>query len=254
MLQPSLPPTCGLGALSAKPRSFRVPRRLRAPRLASAGLVVGFALSLAACAAAPTGSDVVSLQSPASSGGPSAAPSASVDPQDAMVAFAKCMRDHGVNLQVSGGSTSTSGGIVIGGDAGPGASGNAGPGAGAPQGNSGANTPEQMQAAQKACQDLMPKPVAMDPNATPDPKLMEQMLAFAKCMRGHGVNYPDPKFEGGGISISIGGDGSAIDPSSKSFQDAQKACGKDLPGGGPISVDGNGGGVVIGVGNAPSAP
>jgi hypothetical protein len=55
-------------------------------------------------------------------------------------------------------------------------------------------------------------------------------VAFADCMRSHGVpNFPDPS-GGGGIHIEAG---SGINPFSPSFQGARKACGKLLPGGGP---------------------
>ena len=49
-------------------------------------------------------------------------------------------------------------------------------------------------------------------------------LAFAACMRAHGVpGYPDPKFSNGGVSQGYGRrDG--IDPSSPIFQSAQRAC------------------------------
>ncbi len=46
-------------------------------------------------------------------------------------------------------------------------------------------------------------------------------LAFANCMRSHGVpNFPDPS-AGGGIQITAG---SGINPRSPAFQSAQKAC------------------------------
>jgi hypothetical protein len=49
----------------------------------------------------------------------------------------------------------------------------------------------------------------------------ESMLKFARCMREHGVDVPDPK---PGEGIRIGGPGSKIDPEDPSFQKAQKAC------------------------------
>lgn len=55
-------------------------------------------------------------------------------------------------------------------------------------------------------------------------------LAFAKCMRSHGVsNFPDPKVSG--KSIEILGPGSGINPQSPAFQSAQAACKHLLPGG-----------------------
>jgi hypothetical protein len=62
-------------------------------------------------------------------------------------------------------------------------------------------------------------------------------LAYSQCMRSHGVsNFPDPTISGGGAHISIGiTSSSGINPSSPSFQAAQKACGRLAPGGGPSS-------------------
>jgi hypothetical protein len=60
-------------------------------------------------------------------------------------------------------------------------------------------------------------------------------IAYADCMRAHGVsNFPDPSSAGGGVQLS----GSAIDTQSPAFQSAQSACEKLLPGGLP----GRGGG------------
>jgi hypothetical protein len=73
-----------------------------------------------------------------------------------------------------------------------------------------------------------------DPNATMDPELADQLLEFAQCMRDEGIDFPDPQFSGGGVTVQIGGpDGDGIDPSSEAFQAAQEACGELLPGGGP---------------------
>ena len=67
------------------------------------------------------------------------------------------------------------------------------------------------------------------------------MLAFSACMREHGIDMPDPKFENGGATVDLGGpggDGPQIDPNSQAFKDAEEACkslmpeGKGGPGGG----------------------
>ena len=55
-------------------------------------------------------------------------------------------------------------------------------------------------------------------------------LAYAQCMRSHGVpNFPDPTFQtgpNGGVGVGIRiGNNSGIDPNSPAFQEAQKACG-----------------------------
>ncbi len=66
-------------------------------------------------------------------------------------------------------------------------------------------------------------------------KLAAAAVRFASCMRSHGVpNFPDPATSGGGVHISIKSS-SGINPASPAFQAAQKACGKLLPGGAPVS-------------------
>jgi hypothetical protein len=58
------------------------------------------------------------------------------------------------------------------------------------------------------------------------------MLAYAACMRSHGVpNFPDPGPRGDVTIRRAYG----IDPSSPSFQAAQKTCQKELPNGGKAS-------------------
>jgi hypothetical protein len=59
-------------------------------------------------------------------------------------------------------------------------------------------------------------------------------LAFANCMRSHGVpNFPDPN--GSGPSVQLLGSSSGINPQSPAFQSAQTFCQRLLPGGGPGS-------------------
>jgi hypothetical protein len=201
----------------------------------AAALALAMAIGIAACGgAASNDGGVVSLASPSGSPGGSAAPAASVDPEEAMLAFQKCMKEHGVDIQVgvitseAGGST---GSVQVGGpDAGTEA-----------QPATGAFDPKAMEEADKACRDLLPAGGMLgDPNATMDPGLADQMLKFARCMRDHGVDFPDPQFDGGGVSIQVGGEAGAIDPMSDAFKAAQEACGKELPGGAPFVVGGTG--------------
>lgn len=52
-------------------------------------------------------------------------------------------------------------------------------------------------------------------------------LAFAQCMRTHGVsNYPDPS-SGAGLAV---GSGTGLDPQSPAFQSAAQACRRLQPG------------------------
>jgi hypothetical protein len=65
--------------------------------------------------------------------------------------------------------------------------------------------------------------------ATPEQKaqFLDQALAFARCMRAHGVEMTDPKPDRNGIQIGI--KGSSGDPNSPVFRRAQGACGSLNP-------------------------
>jgi hypothetical protein len=176
--------------------------------------VIPFALALLGIAviAACTGvsanpSGVASLGSPSPEPGSSEEPQASIDPEEAALAFAQCMREHGVDMpdpQVgSNGEMSFSIG--------------AGPGKG---------DRSQLQEAQEACQDLMPGAFG-EPREIPQEQ-RDAMLAFAQCMRDNGIDMPDPVFESGG-RVMIGapgddGEGPRFDPRSEEFQAAEEAC------------------------------
>ena len=59
-----------------------------------------------------------------------------------------------------------------------------------------------------------------------------QALAFAKCMRSHGVSdFPDPS-AGGGVSITLG---SGINPAAPAFKAARQSCQHLVPDGGSLS-------------------
>lgn len=214
----------------------RVPGPRSRPAVGLATL--GLAIMLVACGGAAPGDGVISLQAPSASLDPSAAP-ASVDPEDAMQAFASCMREHGVDIQVSiagdgdGGTVNIGGGPVTGTGQAPAKGGEAQPG-------TGPINSEDAKAADEACRHLLPAAGRGDPNATMDPEVADQMLAFSKCMRDHGIDFPDPVFEGGNVSISLGAldGGEGADPSSEAFLAAQEACSADLPDGGPFSIGG----------------
>ena len=89
-----------------------------------------------------------------------------------------------------------------------------------------------MEAANKDCQHFMEDAAGSfdPPSAEEQEKMKEQALEFAKCMREHGIDMPDPTFgEGGGMTVNLGGpdSDSGIDPTSQEFQDAQTACAGD---------------------------
>jgi hypothetical protein len=151
-----------------------------------------------------------SLPLTACGGGTSTAASSTAKLEEESVKFARCLREHGVEVSTSGGP------------------------AGALQVKS--TNPQAMESAQNACRQYRPK--GAERNASPAEKAahLEAALKFARCMRSHGVNIPDPTTSGGGISIRAqGGPGNAggPNPSSPTFQAAQNACqgllGKNLP-------------------------
>ena len=137
------------------------------------------------------------------------------------LAFARCMRSHGVSnfpdptngelklqVQKTPNSTSVNGAEVNG---------------------------PAFQSALQACRSYLPN--GGHPSAAQTAKAKAQALAMSRCMRSHGVtNFPDPQFQpgpGGGLGIRIGGPG--INPNSPAFQAAQKAC-APLFKGGPVTA------------------
>jgi hypothetical protein len=136
--------------------------------------------------------------------------------QKKMVAFAQCMRSHGVPDFPE----PTEGKLIIKGTS------KSGLNPGSPQ----------FQSAMKACHSLAPAPKVSPQQSA---AMQARALKFSACMRSHGVpNFPDPKFEGGGVRMSLHAGPGGIDPQSPQFQAAQKACQGDLPGpkGGPGAV------------------
>jgi hypothetical protein len=128
------------------------------------------------------------------------------------LAFARCMRSHGVpnfpdptggslglQLERSADGTTKVNGVAVNGPA--------------------------FQSAMSSCRSYLPN--GGHPSAAQTAKAKAQALAMSRCMRSHGVpNFPDPQFQsgpGGGFGIRLGGPG--INPNSPAFQAAQKACG-----------------------------
>jgi hypothetical protein len=153
----------------------------------------GASLALAACGGSASGS---------------AAKQEKQREQD-LVKFAKCMREHGVNVSTPAG----------------------GPGAIRITGTGTPSNPNSLEAAMNACKRYQPS--AGKENISPAERaaLQDASLKFAQCMRSHGVNVPNPTTSSGRLGFSIraqAGPG-GVNPSSPSFQAAQKACQGLLP-------------------------
>jgi hypothetical protein len=156
-------------------------------------LLIGLAVTLAACGGESSNSASTSTTAAGSSGGSSASNGST---QQALQ-YAQCMRSHGVTDYadpVSGQSQSL--------------------------GQSGLDTNSPTyQAAASACEKYQPTTGNSDPG--PSSQASNAQLKFAECMRSHGVtNFPEGNSGGGQQSLSEYG----IDTNSPTFQKANQAC------------------------------
>jgi hypothetical protein len=151
------------------------------------GLVLGLLLALALAVAACDGGGGDKTDGVASLGG-SATPTTSgskagggKDPSNdlrQLLAWARCMRQHGINTpdpQLSG-----DGGITQ----------------KVPRGDGKGPNDPKFKAAEQACKQYQPD--GGQPGR-PSPQEQQEALAFARCMRQHGINTPDPKITAEGI-------------------------------------------------------
>jgi hypothetical protein len=172
------------------------------------------------------------------------------NPEDAMLEFTRCMREHGVDMpdpDTSGGS-----GVMT-----FSARASASPGT---KLDADTNT---FQEANDACKDLLGDVGPMNMSPEQQQEMQDQALAFSKCMREHGVTMPDPTFGSEGQMMMTIGDDNGIDPTDPKFEEAQQACGSAFgPAGAKAGaglsvsggkVDGAKGGMVI-VGGGVAGP
>lgn len=122
---------------------------------------------------------------------------------------AACMRENGVDVPDPKPGQR---GIVI---AGPGAKGD----------------PAAMRRAERKCKKLLedlPDPPQL--SKRDEREFRERALKHARCMRGQGVDFPDPAFgPGGRVQMRLPG---GVRPDDASFRAAQEKCSATLPGGG----------------------
>ena len=140
--------------------------------------------------------------------------------EDAMLEFTECMREHGVEMpdpEVRGGPGGGSGFAITNQVNGP-------------------EEAEAFEAAQEACGDILDDAFGERPKLSPEEEaeMRDNMLAFAECMRDHGIDMPDPQFgsDEGGFTIRAeaapGGGGDGPGPDDEEFQEAQEACQGEL--------------------------
>jgi hypothetical protein len=198
-------------------------RVVSAPFAVSLG-ALPLAVSLTIALAAGTSGQVASLADPEASPAPGSeatvAPLAFEDREEAMLAFAQCMREQGVEMD----DPSPGEGMLF----------RIGPGA---DGTSVDPFDEAFVAAQEACSPILEagRP-ELDPAAQQE--RLEQLLSMAQCIRDSGFpEFPDPVLDGDGRIRIGGGEGPGslgIDPASEAFRAVMTGCsetvGLELPG------------------------
>src|SRR5438067_5305919 len=88
------------------------------------------------------------------------------------------------------------------------------------------------QSARSACAKLLPN--GGQPTPAQIAQRQQQMLAFAKCMRAHGIkDFPDPS--SGGLRLTVH-PGSDLSPDNPTFKKANEACAYYMPFKGGVST------------------
>jgi hypothetical protein len=123
----------------------------------------------------------------------------------AALEHARCMREHGVDVPDP---QPGKGGVVV---ISPGEEG------GDPQA-----TERAAQACEKHLRDVPPPRLSDEQKE----EMRDAALVHARCMREHGIDFPDPKFSDDG-SISV--DARGLEPESPKMKAASEACARHLP-------------------------
>jgi hypothetical protein len=170
----------------------------------TAGLCVAtgvLSLGIAACGSASSTSTTA--------GGTAVASGSAGTRYQARLAFAKCMRAHGVNV--------------------PDPSPNAGPAAGGGLGLRNLRSSPNFQTANQACASLRAKAFGFG-NFSPAQRaqLQQDLVKFAQCMRSHNIDIPDPSTSAGG-GFGIFRQIPDSERNSPAFRSALQACSSSLP-------------------------
>ena len=166
----------------------------------AAALLALSALALAACGEDPT-----------SASGNAAAKE---KVREAELKFAECMRDEGIDMPDPGAEGRQE--FKIGGDSGI--------------------SPQEFEAARKACEKYR-KDIRPELTEEEQQEFKEAALAHARCMREHGIDFPDPTFTAdGGARVRIPGGKDELKGEDPGFKAAEEACGH-LMGKGPSTTE-----------------
>jgi hypothetical protein len=204
---------------------------IRVKGLAVAGLMV----VAAACGGSDGGPGVASLGATTATTASAAAGAETeeVDAEEAVSAFAECLRDEGLDIEDPTFDGEGRFGFNLGGAF-----------RGGPGNEDGPD--EEFQAAFEECDGLL-EGIAQN-FERPDPgEIEDSLVAFADCMRGEGVDMADPDFsaqdEGPGGARLLFGDLDLDDPTvAVAFETCQSELAFGRLGGGPGGGGNNGGG------------
>jgi hypothetical protein len=175
-------------------------RRRTVPVRVVAALAVAVALAATACGTPSRAASGQSAQERA---------------EEAGLKFAQCMRQHGVDMPDP--SVGNHGEFEV-------------------HLRAGAGDKAKVDRAQAACQKYL-KGIKREISPEERTRMQDAALKFARCMRAHGIDVPDPDFSRG-QGILIGGPDSKIDPNDPAFQRAQEACQHYLPNRGRVTTGG----------------
>jgi hypothetical protein len=181
----------------------RLPRR-RWPSPAVLVAVLALGLAVAACTGGGHKSDgVASLDGSKQPTSTTTAADSGQDEMQAALNWARCMRQHGIDLPdppISGNDIAY------------------------PRPDRAVRNSAKYKAAQQACRQHQP---GGGQAQRPNPEKLQRALAFARCMRRHGINIPDPQVLADGIVQDFGDN----DEHHPKFKAAVRACGQGLAGG-----------------------
>lgn len=153
-----------------------------------------FTLAVACGTTPTTGVASVSTSSAAPAASASASPTG--DPEERGRQYARCMREQGVEMDDPGSGGEIRVRKIPGGR-------------------------DKFEAAMKACRQYTP----FANRAGINPQDLEQLREFAKCMRGQGIDMPDPDPNGGGGALI-----KKREVDEARLREAMKACEGHLPG------------------------
>lgn len=189
-------------------------------------VMAALAMVLAACGSgtASSAEEVATLEASGDAAG-GAAPEGEepVDREEALLAFAACMRDNGVEMADP--TVDADGNVQL-----------SRPGQAGEEGEE--FDREAMEAARQACGEFL-EGAQLGFEGTDIVELEDTMIEYAQCMRDNGYDMPDPDFSsfgpgaGGDGEPGQGGPFGALDRDDPDFIAAQETCEEILAGFGP---------------------